>query len=493
MKRLIRMVLSRTSLILTLLLLQIIFFFVVVRYISSFGSWSSIFYIVSIVIVIYMITKEENPQYKITWIIPILVFPLFGGLFYLFYRKRNISAKVLKRHTNIDLNRFDYVEGIKHSLKDKDFYYLSEQNFPNYKQTESTLYGTGESMYLAMLEDLKHAKKYIFLEFFIISKGQMWDSILNILIEKAKSGVEVKLIYDDFGSSSLPYNYPKLLKTYGIEAIQFNRMRIHLNFVMNYRDHRKIVVIDGKIGYTGGINIGDEYINKIQPFGHWLDAGIRLEGDAVWSLVITFLENYRFSTDLDLDYLDYKSDHKMESDGFVIPFSDTPLDRELTTKNIYLSMIMSATHSIDITTPYLIIDNELLTALKLAARSGVVVRIIIPYVPDKKIVFMVTESYLPELIAAGVNVYRYEPGFIHSKMMIIDDKKALIGTANLDYRSLYLHFENSVYLSHASAITKMTEFIEHTLTQSICITQLKKPNLIYKMVQLLLRGFSTLM
>lgn len=487
------MILSRTSLILSLLLFQIIVFFLIIRYVANYGSWSTVFYVISIMIVIYMIAKEENPQYKISWIIPILVFPLFGGLFYLFYKRRNISPKVLKRHLEIDKKRVAYLKKETIPVHDKDFVYLEQQNYPTYAHTETTFYPSGETMYEAMLSDLKSATSYIFLEFFIISKGEMWQQILDILIDKAKSGVEVKLIYDDFGSSTLPYNYPKHLKAYGIDAIQFNRMRMHLNFVMNYRDHRKIVVIDGAIGYTGGINIGDEYINKIQPFGHWLDAGLRLEGNAVWSLCLTFLENFSFSSNKEIDYLSYKKDVKKTNDGYVIPFAETPLDRELTTKNIYHSLIMSAKSSIEITTPYLIIDNELSTALKFAARSGIEVSIIIPYVPDKRIVFMVTESYVPELIASGVKVYRYSPGFIHSKMMIIDDQKALIGTANLDYRSLYLHFENSVYLYQTSSILAMKSFFMNTLKQSVCITQLKKPHLPYRLVQMVLRGFSTLM
>lgn len=487
------MIVSRTTLILLLLLAQIALFFVLVEYVSNIGDWSIAFYTVSIIIVIYLVAKEENPYYKISWIIPILVFPLFGGLFYLFYRQRNLSSTVLQRHLNIDLNRYDYVHTIENKLKTKKANYLDNQNWPAYSNTKTDFLSSGEAMFEAMLKDIQNAKKYIFLEFFIISPGEMWDSLLNVLKEKIKEGLDVKLIFDDFGSSSLPFRYEKKLRKMGFDVINFNPMRIHLNFAMNYRDHRKIVVIDGNIGYTGGINIGDEYINKISPFGHWLDAGIRIEGEAVWSLVISFLETYRFMGKKDIDYERYQGDLVSESDGYVAPFGDTPLDKELTTKNMYLSMLSAANTSIDITTPYLIIDNELNTALKLAAKSGVKVRIIIPHVPDKRIVYMVTESYVPELIQAGCNVYRYEPGFIHSKMMIVDNNKAMIGTANLDFRSLYLHFENSVFLDGCQTINEMTKFFDSTIEKSICITKSGKRNIIYRLIQVMLKGFSTLM
>lgn len=493
MKRLLRLILSRTSLILLLLLMQIIFLFVLVRYVSQYWYWNNILHVISVLIVFYMIAKEENPMYKLTWIIPILIFPLFGGFFYLFYRRRNFSKKVIREHLNIDLNRFDYVHDFKNNLQTKDANYLESFNFPTYQDTETTFLSSGEAIFEHLKSDLKQAQSYIFLEFFIINKGVMWDEILEILKEKAQAGVDVKIIYDDFGSSSLPFRYPKALAKYGIEAIQFNPMRIHLNFAMNYRDHRKIVVIDGKIAYTGGSNIGDEYINLTQPFGHWLDAGIRIEGLAVYSFVLTFLENYRFSTHKDIPYEPYLIKHKRPSDGYLIPFSDTPLDKELTTKNMYISLIMQAEKSIDITTPYLIIDNELSTALKLTAKQGVKIRIIIPYVPDKRIIYMVTESYVPDLLEAGIEVYHYTPGFIHSKMMIIDQKTAMIGTANLDFRSLYLHFENSLYLSQTSSIQEMHAFIEKTILSSHLIDHMVKPGFFYRLGQFILKGFSSLL
>ncbi len=493
MKRILRMILSRTFLILILILVQLGFLFYVINFLSQFLYIQIINYTLSVLIVLYLLVKEENPIYKLTWIMPILIFPLFGGIFYVVYRQQNFSPKIINRFLQIDANRFHHVDHFDNPLNNKPSKYLYNLNFPLYQNTDVSFLPSGDAMYQAMLQDLKNAKRFIFLEFFIINKGVMWDTILDILKEKVSEGVEVKLIYDDFGSSTLPYRYQHHLRKIGIDAVPFNPMRLHLNFAMNYRDHRKIVVIDGRIGYTGGINIGDEYINLIQPFGHWLDTGIRLEGDAVFGLTINFLENYRFQTNRKINYLDYKSHEKAPLDGYVSPFNDAPLDKELVSKNMYLSLINEATSSIKITTPYLIIDNELSEALKLAAKSGIDVQIIIPFVPDKKIIFMVTESYVPELMQAGVKVYRYTPGFVHSKMMIIDDREALIGTCNLDFRSLYLHFENMVYLYQSDAIKDMNHFFDKTVKQSAIVTTIRRKNPLYRLLQVVLRGFASLL
>jgi len=488
------MILSRTSFILLLLLAQIILFLYLIDFVSQYRYISTGFYIISVLIVTYLITREENPIYKLSWIIPILIFPLFGGIFYLLYRQRNVSSKVQARHDFINQSRIGYIDSKNNTNKSKESTYLNRQSWPTYQHTKTDFLDSGEALFEALLRDLKEAKRYIFMEFFIINKGTMWTEILDILKTKVNEGLDVKVLYDDFGSSGLPFHYKKKLRSYGIDAYSFNPMRIHLNFAMNYRDHRKIVVIDGNVGYTGGINIGDEYINKIQPLGHWQDAGIRLEGRAVWSLLLGFLENWRFTSKKEIDYSLYKGTNaQMETDGYVTPFSDTPLDHELSTKNIFLSLINSAKSSIYITSPYLIIDNELTTALKFAAKSGIDIKIIIPYIADKKIIFMVTESYVPELMESGVEVYRYLPGFIHSKMMIVDNQRAMIGTANLDFRSLYLHFENMVYLDHCSSIHQMTDFFNKTVQKSMLIKQTDKRGVIYRLFQIIFRGFSSLM
>ncbi len=492
MKRILRLLLSRTAFILILLLLQIGLFFLIIEYFIQFPYVNTILYAISVFIVLYLVSSDGDPNYKISWIIPILLFPLFGGIFYLFYRQRNISNKVIDEHLKIDQDRKHFIP--TENISDlRTAHYLNTLNWPSYDQTKTEFLSSGEIMFQRMKQDLLNAQSFIFLEFFIIKKGVMWDELLTILKDKTSNGVDVKLIFDDFGSSGLPLNFVKKLTQYGIDVKVFNKMKMHLNFGMNYRDHRKIMVIDGKIGYTGGINIADEYINLKSPFGHWLDIGLRIEGSAVWSLTLGFLENYRFIHKKTIDYLTYKVDYQTDDDGIVIPFTDTPLDHNVTSKLTYLQMIHSATKFIYITTPYLIIDNEISNALKLASISGVDVRIIIPYVPDKKIVYMVTESYVPDLLRFGIKVYKYKPGFIHAKLMVTDNEKAMIGTVNFDYRSFYLHFENSIYLENSSAIHHMTSFFLKTVEESVSFEDLKKPNLFYVILQQFFKGFSSLL
>ncbi|MFP4178218.1 MAG: cardiolipin synthase [Acholeplasmataceae bacterium] len=492
MKRLLRLLLSRTALILLLVFFQILLFLFLIAYIARFEFISTFLYVLSVIIALYLIAKEENPIYKLSWIVPILVFPLFGGLFYLFYRQRNVNPKMLEHMRTITSDRFRYIELIP-LKQDRNATYLERFGYASYRRTRSTFIPNGESFYEQLIEDIRNAKMYIFLEFFIISKSQIWNRILRVLQERVRAGVEVRIIYDDFGSYSLPFRYPKKLRAEGFRVINFNPIRLHINFIYNYRDHRKVVVIDGNIGYTGGMNIGDEYMNVVHPFGHWRDAMVRLEGDAVWSLALTFIQNWRFQSKEEIDYERYRGSVTHESSGLVIPFDDMPLDQELTTKNIYLSLISNAEESILITTPYLIIDSELTTALTNAAKSGIDVRIIIPFVPDKRFVLMVTESFIPELIESGVKIYRYKPGFIHSKMLIADRKKALFGTANFDFRSLYLHFENSIYYDSDPVIADMLRYYQETEAESVLAETLKKRNILYRLVQTLLRGFAPLL
>ena len=494
MKRLLSLLLSRTTFIILLLLAQIAFFFVTINFLARYQYVHTGLYIITVIIIAYLIYKEENPIYKLSWIIPIMIFPLFGGLFYLFYKNTNISRKAMRLYNTIELDRLAYVQRNKEIDHDKITNYLAKIGWQAYKNTKSTFFDSGTSIFSDMKKEMLLAKNYIFIQFFIINKGKLWDEILDILKKKAKEGVRVIIIYDDYGSYGLPYRYTYQLKAFGIEAYNFNPMKPHLNFQMNYRNHRKIVVIDDKIGYTGGINIGDEYINLIHPFGHWQDGGIKLEGEAVHGLYLGFLDQLRFHTK-DQIQISYKPKYvaNFTSDSIVIPFFDAPLDKEYTTKNIYMQMIHNATTSIDIASPYLILDYELTTALKFAAASGVEINIIIPFIPDKRIVYMVSESYAKELSQAGVNVYKYKPGFIHSKMMIVDQKEALIGTVNLDYRSLYLHFENSVYLKNDPSIFSMKEHFEDLIDQSVNMDTLKNPNLIYRFLQILLKGFSSIL
>lgn len=494
MKRLLRLILSRTTFILLLLLAQIAFFLFTVDFVSQYRYVHTVLYVITVIIVMYLIYKEENPVYKLTWIIPIMIFPLFGGLFYLFYKNTNISKKAKRLYQSIEDERIELTKDMALHSESKITNYLHLLGFPSFIHTKSTFFGGGEALFDDLKQTLRSAKKFIYLEFFIISKGVLWNDILAILKEKAAEGLDIKIIFDDFGSSQLPYRYTKTLKSYGIDAYNFNPMKPHLNFQMNYRNHRKVVIIDGTIAYTGGINIGDEYINLESPFGHWQDSGIKLEGDAVFSLLAGFLDQLRFLTtgQVKIDYKPVLTSDNTEK-SIVTPFFDAPLDKEYTTKNIYMQMIYKAKSYIYIATPYLILDYELMTALKFAASSGVDVNVMIPSIPDKKIIYMVTESYARDLSLSGIKVFKYKPGFIHSKFMIVDDTEALIGTVNLDYRSLFLHFENSVYLRHDTSIKDMKIHFEDLITKSIDISLMKKPNIVYHFFQILLKGFSSIL
>ena len=310
-------------------------------------------------------------------------------------------------------------------------------------------YPDGQSMFADMLPALQSAEHSIYVESFIIGMGEMWGQIHEILRQKAAAGLDVRVIYDDAGCLSLlPHNYAEMMRADGIRAFSFNRCVPLLNLVMNNRDHRKIMVIDGKIGFTGGVNLADEYINKLERFGYWKDSGVRLEGPGATALANIFLTFWKaqypdeeIAMDRDLPLA-----APVKTDCLVQPFADSPVDREAVAKNVYLELINQAQRRLYICTPYLILDNDLLTCLRLAAKRGVDVRIYTPGVPDKPTIYQLTRSYFPHLLRAGVKIYSYTPGFLHAKTWLVDDRIAAVGTVNLDYRSLYLHFENSVLI-----------------------------------------------
>ncbi len=406
--------------------------------------------VLSLVVVFFIVGKDDNPNYKIAWIIPIMMFPLFGGVFYLFFGRRGISKKVkkiLKTEKTDDINS-DILLSLKENPEIfKQASYISSVGYPVYTNTETTYLSPGEKLLDTMICELKKAKSFIYLEYFIIEEGNFWNKILEILSQKVKEGVDVRVMYDDMGCiKTLPDGYTKKLKKLGIKAKVFNPFVPSVDLFMNNRDHRKICVIDGEVGFTGGINLADEYINEKMRFGHWKDAGIMLKGEAVLSLTSMFLHLWGD------DERPQKPKTPYASDGFVMPFSDMPIDRELTGENIYMNMITSAKEIISIETPYLIIDNEMLSALCLAAKSGIKVNIITPGIPDKWFVHEMTRSNYKRLIQSGVNIYEYKDGFIHSKIVITDRECAVIGTQNFDYRSLYLHFECGVWMYKSNAV-----------------------------------------
>lgn len=327
-------------------------------------------------------------------------------------------------------------------------------------------YDLGDKAFPVMLEELKKAEKFIFFEYFIVAKGKMWDSILEILEEKASKGIDVRVIYDDLGClGTLDSSYYKTLINKGIKCISFNKLGVDAGVIMNHRDHRKILVIDGKVAFSGGINIADEYINIGSKYGHWKDNSMRIVGDAVWNYTVMFLEIWNAYKKEDEDFLKFKYNYsnKEKNKGFVVPYGENPFKEENVAENIYLNIISNAKKYIYIFTPYLIIDTDLLNNLILAAKRGIDVRIVIPGIPDKKIVYTVSESYVDYLVKGGVKVYKYTPGFVHSKVYVSDDISATVGTINMDYRSLYLHFECGCYFENVDIINDVKQDLLNTM------------------------------
>lgn len=501
LRKLIHLLTNRLTIIGLLLLAQIIF---IVWFLYQFTQTWYYFHFATIIIgaifSLYIITKDENPMFQLIWVVFILILPLFGVIFYIYSRTEKLS---FSRHSlMIYYKKLREQEMAKIEHHEADDYrkhqeYLRGLYYPSFRNTKSIFLKNGEVKLQYLLKALKEAKHFIFMEYFIITESKMWNDILNVLKEKVKEGVLIRIMYDDFGSATkLPFHYHKYLKKLGFEVIRFNPMKLHINYAMNYRDHRKIVVIDNKYAFTGGFNIGDEYTNKKKVFGHWNDAGIMIEGKAVWGMTLLFLENWSFSSkDKKIDFNRFNLTHQVENDAIYIPFGDIPTDNHLTAKSMYLHLINDAKHSIDITAPYLILDNEIKTALKLAAESGIDVNIIVPSIPDKKLVYMVSESYVEELMLYGVNVYKYVPGFIHSKMIICDKEVAMIGSSNLDFRSLYMHLENNLWLNDTQTIEEMNSYIEETKEVSIKLTpkHFKRKSILYRMIQTILKGFSPLL
>ncbi|MCI9469471.1 MAG: cardiolipin synthase [Oscillospiraceae bacterium] len=407
--------------------------------------------LLSLLVVIYIINGRSKPEVKLAWVVPILALPILGGALFLISGgkgpKRKLARVIEAQHSRFAPALPDSEAQLR-QLGDPDLAgqsrYLARKDFPLYANTQSDYYALGDDGFPVLMAELEKAEKFIFMEYFIIQPGQMWDSILDVLVRKAKQGVDVRVLYDDVGSvGKVPYHYWKKLEAKGIQAATFNPFIPFYSTVMNNRDHRKITVIDGNVAFTGGINFADEYINAVERFGHWKDNIIRLTGDGVFGLTLLFLEQWNAVRGGGDDPEQFRPSVRVDGDGFVQPYGDTPLDDEYLGENVYLNIINQARDYVYFMTPYLIIDTEIQTALCLAAKRGVDVRIITPGIPDKKMVWDLTRSYYPELLMAGVRIYEYTPGFLHSKICVCDDKLAVVGTINLDYRSLYLHFENA--------------------------------------------------
>ena len=463
LRRVLNLVFSRIVVTGVLLLLQAFWLFALFYWLADYAKWfGGVGVAMSVIMCLALIRQDSTvPEFKISWMILFSVMPVQGGILYLLWGDKRpalgLRHRLERAEDAMAPARKDDPDAAAALQRQDPRAALTARYLHDYGPmpvcggTAAKYYPDGQSMFADMLPALQGAQHSIYVESFIIGMGEMWGQIHEILRQKAAAGLDVRVIYDDAGCLSLlPHNYVDLLRADGIRAFSFNRCVPVLNLVLNNRDHRKIMVVDGRIAYTGGVNLADEYINKVTRFGHWKDSGVRLEGPAARSYANVFLTFWRAHfPDETSDYdklLPQVAPVAPTGGTLVQPFADSPVDREVVAKNVYLEFINQALHSLRICTPYLILDNDLLTCLSLAAKRGVDVRIYTPGVPDKKTIYQLSRSYFPHLLKAGVKIYSYTPGFLHAKTWLIDDRAAAVGTVNLDYRSLYLHFENSTVL-----------------------------------------------
>ena len=468
-----RLLMSKYGFSIIIMLLELFLVFAAFFYFNQLvPNWLSALVIVSLYIgtILTIVNRNMPPESKVTWIL-FAVVPVFGFLLYLMIGERRLSKKEIQQLEKMDSMKFreDNSYDLRVELKQENKSAFGivksllsmDHNADVYDGTASKYFSLGEEMFEAMLDDLRSAKKFIFLEFYIIDPGLMWNRILEILVDKVQQGVEVKLLYDDIGCmATLSGDYTKRLRKMGIDAHKFNKVIPRMTVAYNNRDHRKILVVDGQVGYTGGINLADEYINHIVRFGHWKDGGVRLEGRAVKALTRLFLMNWYINRGEITDFDRYHFDsQRVEGKGLYIPYGSgpKPIYKEQVGKAVYQNIINQAIDYVYITTPYLIIDYDLTEDIKNAAMRGVDVRIVTPFIPDKKLIQIVTRGAYPDLLEAGVKIYEYTPGFIHSKNVVSDDELAVVGTINFDYRSLVHHYENAVLMYQTESIADIKQ------------------------------------
>lgn len=488
LRGLFRIVFGRTAFVVLFMAIQIGILLGAFRWLEDYlPAVYAVFTLLSAVVIIYIFNEPISSSFKMAWIVPVLVIPVFGVLLYLFVQVQ-FQTKLLARRLRTIINTTKpYLEqdGAVQDKIRKDSsrsshlidYMKNYAGYPVYENTSVTYFPLGEDKFRALLEELKNARRFIFMEYFIIERGYMWDSILAILEEKVKEGVEVRVMYDGMCCLMLlPYHYPEELEKKGIRCKMFSPIKPTLSTHQNNRDHRKIVVIDGQTAFTGGVNLADEYINKKQRFGHWKDTAVMLKGDAVKSFTIMFLQMWNVTEKSQDDYGKYVCKPAVReldgerTGGFVLPYGDSPMDREQVGERVYLDILNQARNYVHIMTPYLILDDELENALCYAAKRGIDVRIIMPHIPDKQYAYMLARTYYPELIGAGVKIYEYTPGFVHAKVFVSDDEKAVVGTINLDFRSLYLHFECGAYIYRNPVVADVEQDYQNTLSKCNMIT-----------------------
>ena len=440
----------------------------------------------SVLAVLVIVSRQTDPGYKIAWIIPILLFPAFGWLVYLLCGGNKLSARLRRKMQGMDRTMLEQLSGdykagalsvYGNDAVNQARYLERYARCPVYTNTWTRYFPLGDDAFPVMLEELKKAEKYIFLEYFIIAPGVFWDSIVEVLKEKHAAGVDVRVIYDDVGSlNTLPMNYARKFEAEtGIPCCFFNRFLPLISIRMNNRDHRKFCIIDGHTAFTGGINLADEYINQKLRFGHWKDSAILLKGEAAWSMTVMFLTMWEYVRDTKVDYAAFRpaalpAEAALGKGHYVQPYTDNPLDNEPVGETVYLNLISKARKYVYIMTPYLIVSDCVNTALCAAAKAGVDVRIITPHIPDKPLVFELTRSHYEELLEAGVQIFEYTPGFVHAKNLVSDDVYAVVGSINMDYRSMFLHFEDAVWLCHDPTVLDVKQDFLATQVKSQPVT-----------------------
>lgn len=461
-----RMIFSRTGLILVLLIIQILFLFAIFGWFEEFlpHIYGGVIFF-TLFMVLYILSSSMNNVSKITWLVVVMLMPVFGCLLFI-YTQMEIGHRALKKRSQeIITEHQDLLAQDPKVLEELDqecpgakslAHYLSRSGaHPVSKNTSVEYYPLGEIMFEAMKVELRKAKSFIFLEYFIIDEGKMWGQILDILVAKVKEGVDVRVLYDGTNElSTLPHNYPERLKALGIKCKMFAPVTPFVSTHYNYRDHRKILVIDGHTSFNGGINIADEYINEVDHYGHWKDTGVKLVGDATRNFTMMFLEMWNLDEKevIFKPYIDVKVDEVKNAQGYVMPYGDCPVDDDKVGEHVYIDILNRSHDYVYITSPYLIVDGEMEDALRFAAKRGIDVRIMLPGIADSGVAHGLAYSHYKTLLEAGVKIYEYTPGYTHAKMFVSDDKEAVVGTINLDYRSLYHHFECATYMYQVKCI-----------------------------------------
>lgn len=452
------------------------------------NRYSTIISLISSVIALLLVLRiygmHSNAAFKMPWIMLILAFPVVGICLYLLFGRPDVTKRTRLKFEKIDkvlagrlVQNSETAERLRQkeaAVYNQSLYIQNYGKYPIYENTDVVFYPEASEGFEAQKKTIEQAEKFVFMEYHAIEDAEAFGEMKALLAKKAKQGVEIRILYDDVGSIGfINKDFIGRMRQQGIKCRVFNPVMPVLSIIMNNRDHRKITVVDGKIGFTGGYNLADEYFNITHPYGRWKDTGVKLEGDAVDSLTAIFLEMWNAVENTDSDYDAYflPKAYRAEDKGYVQPYADSPLDEEQVGENVYLNIIKNAKKYVYFMTPYLIISDEMNRELGLAAKRGVDVRLITPGIPDKKLIYKVTRSYYAGLALWGVRIYEYTPGFCHAKQCVCDDAVATVGTINLDYRSLYLHFENGVFLYDCKAVSDIRDDFEKTFEQCAEVTE----------------------